>query len=103
MYSETQRAREMLGADFKGVIEDAEELLRITAGEAGDKAGEVRERIRQRLQLAKAEFNRLEAAAARRIRDTASATDGYVHAHPWSTAGIAAGAALLIGMLISRR
>lgn len=99
MDGETQRTKEMLAADFKGVIDDAEELLRVTAGEAGEKAGEVRERIRQRLQFAKSEFKRLEAGAARKIR----ATDGYVHAHPWTTAGVAAGAALLIGMLISRR
>ena len=99
MYSETQRVKEMLAADFKGIIDDAEELLRVTAGEAGEKAGEVRDRIRQRLQLVRSEFRRIEAAAARSIR----ATDGYAHAHPWATAGVAAGAALLIGMLISRR
>lgn len=55
------------------------------------------------MRAARAEFDRAEAIALRKVRYAASATDGYVHAHPWATAGVAAGAALLIGMLISRR
>lgn len=103
MYSETEIARNKLATDFKALVADAEELLHVTTGQAGEKAGAVRERIQQRLREAKDEIGALEAYAVRRTRDAASATDGYVHQHPWATAGIAAGAALLIGMLISRR
>ena len=103
MSSETELAKEKLAADFKMIIADAEELLHVTAGQAGEKAGAVRDRIQQRLRLAKAEFDTVEAAARRRARDAAWATDDYVHAHPWTAAGIAAGVGMLIGMLISRR
>ena len=103
MNSETELAREKLAADFKAIIADAEELLHVTAGQAGEKAGAVRDRILQRLRLAKAEFDAVEAAALRRARYAASATDSYVHTHPWTAAGIAAGVGMLIGMLISRR
>lgn len=103
MESEMGMARERLAADFRTVVADAEELLQLTAGQVGDKAGAARERIQQRLRLARAELDRAEAAALRKARDAAAATDGYVHAHPWTTAGIAAGAGLLLGMLISRR
>jgi ElaB/YqjD/DUF883 family membrane-anchored ribosome-binding protein len=103
MNRETELAREKLVADFKAIVADTEELLHITAGQAGEKAGAVRDRIQQRLRLARAEFNAVEAAALHRVRDAAWATDSYVYAHPWTTAGIAAGAGLLIGMLISRR
>jgi ElaB/YqjD/DUF883 family membrane-anchored ribosome-binding protein len=103
MYNQTDVARDKLTADFRAMVADAEELLHVTAGQAGEKAGAVRDRIQQRLRLAKDEFESIEAHAVRRARDAASATDGYVHQHPWATAGIAAGAALLIGMLISRR
>jgi ElaB/YqjD/DUF883 family membrane-anchored ribosome-binding protein len=105
MNSETELAlaREKLVADFKAIVADAEELLQVTAGQAGEKAGAVRDRIQQRLRLARAEFDAIEALALRRARHAASATDGYVHTHPWTAAGIAAGVGMLIGMLISRR
>ena len=103
MNSETELAKEKLAADFKMIIADTEELLHVTAGQAGEKAGAVRDRIQQRLRLARAEFDAVEAAALRKARDAAWATDSHVYAHPWTAAGIAAAAGLLIGMLISRR
>jgi ElaB/YqjD/DUF883 family membrane-anchored ribosome-binding protein len=103
MEGNTELAREMLVADFKALVADAEELLRLTADDAGEKAGAMRERIHQRLRMAKSEVDRIEASALRKVRGTLSATDSYVHVHPWTTVGIAAGAALLVGMLISRR
>ena len=103
MNSESERAKEKLAADFKAIVADTEELLHVTAGQAGEKAGAVRDRIQQRLRLAKAEFDTVEAAALRRARDAASATDTYVYANPWAAASIAAAVGLLIGMLISRR
>jgi ElaB/YqjD/DUF883 family membrane-anchored ribosome-binding protein len=105
MNSETELAlaREKLVADFKVIVADAEELLQVTAGQAGEKAGAVRDRIQQRLRLVRTEFDAIQGAALSRARDAASATDGYVHTHPWTAAGIAAGVGMLIGMLISRR
>lgn len=103
MNSETELAKEKLAADFKAIVADTEELLHITAGQAGEKAGAVRDRIQQRLRLARSEFDAVEAAALRRARNAAWATDSYVYSHPWTAAGIGAGIGLLIGMLISRR
>ena len=103
MNSETELATEKLAADFKAIVADAEELVHVTAGQAGEKAGAVRDRIQQKLRLAKTEFDTIQAAALRRGRDAASATDSYVYTHPWTAAGIAAGVGLLVGMLISRR
>ena len=40
----TDVTKEKLIADFKVVVADAEELLRATAGQAGDKVGEIRAR-----------------------------------------------------------
>jgi ElaB/YqjD/DUF883 family membrane-anchored ribosome-binding protein len=103
MNSEIELVRDKLAADFKAILADTEELLQVTAGQAGEKAGAVRDRIQQRLRLAKAEFDAVEAATLRKARDAARATDSYVYAHPWTAAGVAAGVGLLIGMLISRR
>ena len=103
MTTEIERARERLAADFHAIIADTEELLQATAGQAGEKASAARERIQHRLRLAKEKFDHAEAAVLNGARNAARATDGYVHVHPWTTVGIAAGAGLLIGMLISRR
>lgn len=103
MTTEPELAREILAADFRAIIADTEELLHATAGHAGDKAAAARERVQQRLRQAKEKYDNTEAAVLGRMRIATRATDGYAHAHPWTTAGIAAGVGLLIGMLISRR
>jgi hypothetical protein len=41
--------KQKLVTDMKGVVADAEEILRATAGVAGDKMGDLRERIGERL------------------------------------------------------
>ena len=45
--------KEKLVSDMKVVVSDAEEILRATAGVAGEKVGELRERIIDRLRDAK--------------------------------------------------
>ncbi len=95
--------KEKLMSDLKVVIADAEELLKMTAGQVGDKASELRSRMQTRLEQAKAELARVQAAAVVKAKEAGQATDTYVRENPWQAVGIAAGAGLLIGMLISRR
>ena len=101
--NDVELARQRLTADFKAIIADGEELLHATAGQAGEKAGALRERIEQKLRLAKEKLDGVESGIANRTRAAAWATDDYVHVHPWTAAGIAAGVGFLLGMLISRR
>ena len=95
--------RDKLMADLKVVIADAEELLKMTAGQAGDKAADVRQRVQQRLERAKAELTRVQASAVAQARDAGRLADEYVHENPWTAVGIGAGVGLLLGLLISRR
>ena len=95
--------KEKLMSDLKVVIADAEELLKMTAGQVGDKATELRGRMQTRLEQAKAELARVQAAAVVKAKEAGQATDAYVRENPWQAVGIAAGAGLLISMLISRR
>src|SRR5579859_5207300 len=101
--NDTELARQRLTADFKAIIADGEELLHATAGQVGEKAGVVRERIQQKLRVAKEKLDGVETGIVNRTRAAAWATDDYVHAHPWTATGIAAGVGFLLGMLISRR
>ncbi|MBD5804172.1 hypothetical protein AZOA_36150 [Azoarcus sp. Aa7] len=96
-------SREKLVSDFKVVLSDAEELLKLTAGQAGDRLGEVRSRLGDRVLTAKDRIADMEAAAVEQARKVANATDDYVHKNPWQSVGIAAGVAFLLGLLSGRR
>jgi len=96
-------SKQKLVSDMKVVVADAEEILRATAGVAGDKMGDMRERIGERLRDAKLRLADTEAALVDRTKAAARATDDYVQENPWRAVGIAAGIGLLLGMIIGRR
>ncbi len=95
-------SKEKLMQDLQLVVSDAEELLRATAGQAGEKVSAARERIQDSLTSAKARLAVAEEAMMEKTREAARATDEYVHDNPWRAVGIAAGVGLVVGMLISR-
>ena len=72
---------EKLADDLRRVASDAEALWRETSNSAGDRMRE----------------------ASARARAAAGDANHYVHRHPWSSAAVAAGAGVLIGLLLSRR
>ena len=95
--------KQKLVSDLKVVIPDTEELLRATAGSAGDKVGELRERIGLRLRDAKERLIDLEVAVVDKTKAAARATDDFVHEEPWKAVGVAAALGLALGVLIGRR
>jgi ElaB/YqjD/DUF883 family membrane-anchored ribosome-binding protein len=103
MATNTQTARDQLVDDFKKVIDDAEELLKVTANETGEKVGAVRERAEENLREARRKLNELEGDLVIQTRAAARATNELVHENPWQSIAIAGGIGLLIGMLSSRR
>jgi len=92
-----------LVADLKVVVADAEELLRATASQAGEKAAAARERIQASLATAKVKLTEAEQVLLEKTKVAARATDDYVRDNPWQAVGIAAVAGLVLGILISRR
>ena len=96
-------SKEKLVADLKVVVADAEELLRATASQAGEKVAAARERIQASLASAKIKLTDAERALLEKTKEAAKATDEFVHEHPWKAVGIAAGVGLLLGILINRR
>ncbi|BCB27733.1 membrane protein [Sulfurimicrobium lacus] len=95
--------REKLVSDLKVVIADAEELLRATANQAGEKIAEIRVKAEENLRNAKIRLARAEEAMLERTKAAARATDDYVRANPWRAVGIAAGAGFIVGLLVGRR
>ena len=95
----TSEANERLAADFKLLMRDAEELLKATAGEAGEKIKEVRARLAKALESAKTTSTYLQDKTV----ETAKAADQTIREHPYESIGVAFGVGLLIGFLVARR
>ncbi len=95
--------KQKLISDFKVVVADAEELLKATAGQAGDKAVELREKLQNHLTNAKHNLAEAQDKAVEKAKAVGRATDDYVHDNPWRSVGVAAGVGLIIGLLIGRR
>ena len=99
----TESNKQKLVSDMKVVVSDAEEILRATAGVAGEKMVDLRERIAERLRDAKLRLADAEAALVDKTKAAARATDDFVNDNPWQAVGIAAGIGLLLGIIIGRR
>ena len=94
-----QEANQRLVRDLKLVMRDAEDLLKATAGEAGEKVKEVRARLTAALESARATCDDLQD----KTLEAAKATDQVIREHPYESIGAAFGAGLLIGVLVGRR
>ena len=99
----TNNSKQKIVADMKIVVSDAEEILRATAGVAGEKMVDLREHIAERLHDAKMRLADAEAALVDKTKAAARATDDFVNDNPWQAVGIAAGIGLLLGIIIGRR
>lgn len=101
--SEAQATKDKLVSDFKAVVADTEELLKLTAGQAGDRVADVRVRLAENLSAAKYKLQDLEAAVVQKTKAAARATDDYVHDNPWKAVSVAAGVGVVLGLLVNRR
>jgi len=83
---------EKLAHDLQAVVTDAEDLLKATASQTGERIEAVRARVEESLRLARTNLNK-----------AGNQLDEQVRQHPWTAIGIAAGAALVFGILLGRR
>jgi len=98
-----QTSTERLMGDLRAVLEDAESLLTATAGQAGERIQEARDRAKETVRAARERLGETQEEITRRAREAAKDADKYVHDNPWQAVGIAAGVAFVIGLLVSRR
>jgi ElaB/YqjD/DUF883 family membrane-anchored ribosome-binding protein len=99
----TEVNKDKLIADLKVVVADAEEILKATAGQAGEKMADLRVKLQDHLINARQSLAEAQAAVVERTKEVARATDDYVHDNPWRSIGIAAGIGFIVGLLIGRR
>jgi ElaB/YqjD/DUF883 family membrane-anchored ribosome-binding protein len=99
----TAAQTDKLLADLRLVVADAEELLRTTAGQAGEGAAELRAKVQASLTRAREGLADAQDAALEKAKAAGRAADDYVHENPWRSIGIAAGVGVVVGLLIGRR
>lgn len=84
--------------DLKDLIQEAEQALSHTAGDAGEKFDELRERLRAAINHGRNTFESLRAETARHAKQA----DTVIRDNPYYAIGVAAGVGALIGILVSR-
>src|SRR5215471_12946608 len=89
--------------DLHAVVRDAEDLLKATASQAGEKIQQARVRAEESVRQAKERLAGLEDEALARARVLAADADKFVRDKPWQAISIAAGVGLVLGLLLSRR
>jgi ElaB/YqjD/DUF883 family membrane-anchored ribosome-binding protein len=83
---------DQLMQDLKAVVGDAEDLLKATAGQTGERIEKVRARAEESLRVARA-----------RMRDAGTQLDEQVRENPWTAIAIAAGVGLVLGVILGRK
>jgi ElaB/YqjD/DUF883 family membrane-anchored ribosome-binding protein len=89
--------------DLRAVVADAEELLKATADQTGERIAAARGKAEESLKAARARLDEQEAALMVKTKAVAKATEDYVRDNPWKAIGIAAAAGFVLRILITRR
>lgn len=89
--------------DLRAVVGDAEELLKATATQTGERVEKVRARAEASLRAARARMQETGQAVQARARAASHEVDQQIHEHPWAAVGVAAGIGLVLGIVLSRR
>ncbi len=97
-----ETSKEKLVSDLKTLVGDAEELLKATASQAGEKVATARQKIEQSLIEGRKALGDAEKVLVKKSKECAEMADDYVRDNPWSAVGIAAGIGLILGLLMRR-
>lgn len=95
--------KDQILSDVKGVISNAEDLLKEAATASGEQAQELREKALVALRRAREGLVDAQHAVVDSGRAAARVTDDFVHEHPWRAVGLAAAAGFFLGLLVNRR
>ena len=86
--------------DLRAVVAGAEELLKATADQTGERIAAARGKTEESVKAAKVQLDEQDAAVRAK---TKVATEDYVRDNPWKAMGIAAAAGFVLCILATRR
>jgi ElaB/YqjD/DUF883 family membrane-anchored ribosome-binding protein len=98
MQDGVQTTSEKLIRDVRTVVQDAEDLIKATSGEVGDRTREARAKLAGALVVARESCNRLED----NVREGARIATNVVRKHPFQAVGIALAVGLVVGLIVNR-
>jgi ElaB/YqjD/DUF883 family membrane-anchored ribosome-binding protein len=93
-----QDQTDKLMKDLRLVVQDAEDLIRATAGEVNEKTRQARVRLSQTLDKAKETAQDLQVRAV----EKAKVADELIRDHPYESIGVAFGVGVLLGLIVNR-
>mgnify|MGYP000855227926 CR=1 FL=1 len=85
--------------DLKVVMQDAEALLKATAGDVGERVREARARLATSMESAKTNCQ----SAQQRAIEGARTADKVIHEHPYGAIGAAFGIGVVLGLIFGRK
>jgi ElaB/YqjD/DUF883 family membrane-anchored ribosome-binding protein len=85
-----------------GVIANAEDLLKTTASQTGEKVAAARTKIQDSLDAAKTKLAGIGRAGMDKAADAGKAADDFVHDYPWQAIGLGCAVAFVLGLLAAR-
>jgi ElaB/YqjD/DUF883 family membrane-anchored ribosome-binding protein len=88
--------------DIKVLLNDSEELVRLSASLPAEGVDALRTRLRDHVDAARNALESAQTNAQERYRASLDGTVQYTRDNPWQALGIAAGIGFLAGILVSR-
>jgi len=94
---------EKLMQDMRVVVADAEDLLKATAGQTGERIEKIRAKAEESLRTARNRMQIAGKAVQESATEAVQTVDDQVRKNPWTAVGIAAGVGLVLGIVLGRR
>jgi ElaB/YqjD/DUF883 family membrane-anchored ribosome-binding protein len=94
---------ERLMQDMRVVVADAEDLLKATAGQTGERIEKIRAKAEESLRTARNRMQIAGKAVQESATEAVQTVDDQVRKNPWTAVGIAAGVGLVLGIVLGRR
>ena len=89
-----------LAADFKVVMDDVEELIKATASQTGERIGDLRQRLEQKIEVFRKTL--VEKSWFTNAGQAKAQAESRFRENPWLGLAVATGIGLLIGLLRRR-
>lgn len=103
MASTTNGVMSGVSREPQNFLSDIEDVIKATTPFTGEDLARAKSKLSASVNAAKQSVEKIGGAIADQARNTATATDAYVHEQPWKAIGIGAGLGFLIGLVLARR
>lgn len=96
-------ARQRVLADLRALAYDSETLLKVTAGDVGEKAREAQSRLAAVLARARTTCDAMQEQTRANAKAAAQEADVVIRHHPYQFVSLAFSVGLLVGLWITRK